>query len=84
MSRFIILQVRMNMDMTTKTRSRISATFYVVPEVTLNVIVVMVINLNTLTTEIQSMWNVKTNVNRDNWNNLKIIQKITELHTGKT
>ena len=39
------------------------------------------------TTEIQCMWNEKTNSdtsnNRDNWNNLKIIQKIPEQLIGK-
>jgi len=37
--------------------------------------------------EIHSMWNVKnksaTSNNRGKWNHLKIIQKITEPHTGK-
>jgi hypothetical protein len=37
--------------------------------------------------EIQRMWNVKTNVipviRGANWNDIKIIQKIPEPHTGK-
>jgi hypothetical protein len=36
-----------------------------------------------LTTEIQRMWNVKPKVIPGNWNHLKIIQKVSERHTGK-